>query len=301
MPASRNPLKRVADRLKELHGRHAGRHSSSGFHFAIADRIGMLNSAAWDQVVADKSVFMRRSVLAAIEAHPPENLSPRYALISNGDKPVAAISAQLVDVAGGRVWKGSDDTKEKNEKSLAKLLKPAARKVVSRLEERVLVAGNLLSWGFHGIAFAPDENPARIWPGVAEALYRIRRAEKLVGQTDFAMVKDITSAEGHVEALRRFSYRPMQTEPNMVLQIDADWRSYEDYLAALDAKYRRNSRDQLKKLATAGCQMGQRDELHRRTRLHGEIQIVESSRQRLKFSEPFHLAAGGGKFLQLIP
>jgi Acetyltransferase (GNAT) domain len=123
------------------------------------------------------------------------------------------------------------------------------------LEERVLVAGNLLSWGFHGVAFAPDEDPASLWPGVAEALYRIRRAEKLGGQTDFSMVKDLTPAENHVEALRRFSYRPMETEPNMVLQIDPEWRSYEDYLAALDAKYRRNSRDQLKKLTVAGCQM----------------------------------------------
>src|SRR5438876_6406147 len=31
------------------------------------------------------------------------------------------------------------------------------------------------------------------------------------------------------------------------------WRSYDDYLAALDAKYRRNARDQMKKLAEAGC------------------------------------------------
>ena len=279
MTASRNPLKRVADRLKELHGRHAERHRPSGFAFAISDRIGMLNSAAWDGVVAGKSVFMRRNVLGTIEAHPPENLSPRYALICDGDKPVAAIAAQLVDVAAGRVWRGSDESKEK---PLTRLLKPAARKVVSRLEERVLVAGNLLSWGFHGIAFAPGEDPASIWPGVAEALYRIRRAEKLVGQTDFAMVKDITSAEGHVEALRRFSYRPMQTEPNMVLQIDAAWRSYEDYLAALDAKYRKNARDQLKKLAAAGCQMERVTDLRPLARRLHDLYLSVQSRASVK-------------------
>ena len=41
-----------------------------------------------------------------------------------------------------------------------------------------------------------------------------------------------------IAALRRFSYRPMATEPNMVLTIDPAWQSYEDYLGALDAKYR---------------------------------------------------------------
>ena len=74
-----------------------------------------------------------------------------------------------------------------------------------------------------------------------------------MGQTNLVLVKDITERESGLEALRRFSYRPLETEPNMVLSIDPAWRSYDDYLAALDAKYRRNSRDQMKKLAAAGC------------------------------------------------
>src|SRR5262249_13590709 len=90
-------------------------------------------------------------------------------------------------------------------------------------------------------------------PAVAEALYRIRRAERLAGQTNFVMVKDVTPRETGLSALHRFSYRAMETEPNMVLRIDPAWRSYDDYLAALDAKYRRNAKDQMKKLVAAGC------------------------------------------------
>jgi Acetyltransferase (GNAT) domain len=69
------------------------------------------------------------------------------------------------------------------------------------------------------------------------------------------MVKDCASQQTGVEALRRFSYKPMETEPNMVLSIDPGWRRCDDYLGALDAKYRRNSKDQIKKLAAAGCVM----------------------------------------------
>jgi hypothetical protein len=121
------------------------------------------------------------------------------------------------------------------------------------LRERILVAGNLLSWGFHGIAFAPGEDPSILWPAVAEALYRIRRAERLTGETNFVLVKDLTPEQIGFEALRRFSYRPMETEPNMVLTINPAWRNYDDYLGALDARYRRNARDQAKKLLGAGC------------------------------------------------
>src|SRR5262249_9529286 len=59
--------------------------------------------------------------------------------------------------------------------------------------------------------------------------------------------------EGGLEALHRFSYRPMETEPNMVLKLEPSWRNYEDYLGALDAKYRRNAKEQVKKLTAAGC------------------------------------------------
>ena len=86
----------------------------------------------------------------------------------------------------------------------------------------MLVAGNLLSWGFDGLDFAPGEAPEKIWPAIAEALYRIRRAEKLNGETNFVMVKDIAEAQSHVKALKPFTYRPSKTEPNMLLRIDPD-------------------------------------------------------------------------------
>ncbi|CAN5913762.1 hypothetical protein BH11VER1_BH11VER1_28220 [soil metagenome] len=249
MPSpSRNPLKRAAASLKDIKARHAERRRPSGFAFAIADHIGLLNSDAWNAVTRGQQFFMQRSILAAIEANSPDNLAPRYALICRGDKPVAAVAAQLVDISGRRLWQKPEATKP-----MARLIKPTTDKVMGMLEERMLVAGNLMSWGFHGVTFAAGENPSEIWPGIAEALYRIRRAEKLHGETNLMLVKDVSAVESHASALDLFSYRPMETEPNMVLTLQSSWRHYEDYLSALDAKYRRNSRDQIKKLAAAGC------------------------------------------------
>jgi len=120
----------------------------------------------------------------------------------------------------------------------------------------MLVCGNLLSWGMHGIAFAPGEDNATLWPAVAEALYRLRRADKLSGDTDLVMVKDIP--EGHAagaSALSRFSYRELETEPNMVLDISPGWRTYEDYLASMTSKYRKQAKEINKDVVAAGCQI----------------------------------------------
>lgn len=251
-PTSRNPLKRVATKLRELHERHEERHRPSGFDFALADRVDFLNGAAWEAVTASGSQFLQRKVLRVIEAHGPDNLVPRYALIFRGPQPVAAVAAQLVTVTNKHLLKGESGG-TRNGSSLQRVLTPAAKLATSQLNEPLLVAGNLMSWGFHGIAFAAGEDPAALWPGVAEALYRMRRAERLLGQTNLVLVKDLTEREQGLEALRRFSYRPMETEPNMVLALNPAWRTYDDYLGALDAKYRRNAKDQVKKLTTAGC------------------------------------------------
>jgi hypothetical protein len=255
---SSNPLSRLALGLRDVHSRHRARHRPSGFGFAFADRIDYLDPAKWDAVTGGNCFFLQRPILRVIENHGPDNVELRYALVFQEEKPVAALAVQIVSFSGDRLGKQSSPSSgSKGKEAFAGLLRravsPVAKTAISRLRERILVAGNLISWGFHGIAFAKETEPSQIWPGIAEALYRIRRAERLTGQTDFVMVKDLTDAQTGLEALRRFSYRPLETEPNMVLAIDPAWASYEDYLAALDAKYRRNAKDQAKKLANAGC------------------------------------------------
>ena len=167
----------------------------------------------------------------------PENLRPCYAIIFREKSPVAAIAAQSVTV------------------SLSRLRKQSSTNVpLDLLEEKMLVCGNLLSWGMHGISFAPDVDHASVWPAVAEGIYRLRRVDKLFGDTAFVMVKDITDTyASSAAALSRFSYRELETEPNMVLDISPKWKSYDDYLASLTSKYRKQAKQIEKEVTEAGC------------------------------------------------
>jgi hypothetical protein len=267
---SQDPLKKLKRSIRELQERHRERHRPTGFGFIFADRVDYLDPARWDAVTKVGSVFLSRDVLRVIERHGPENIQPRYAIIFRDDKAVAAVAAQVVTITGERLRRERESGKEQNgPRLLRRVLAPAMHVATANIKERMLVAGNLLSWGFHGIGFLPGEEPAELWPGVAEALYRIRRAERLTGETNFVMVKDVTPNEAGLEALHRYSYRPMETEPNMVLKIEPTWRSYDDYLGALDAKYRRNAKEQGKKLAAAGCVVERLTELEAHAgRLH---------------------------------
>ena len=231
------PLDKLVTKARDLRNQHRERHRPSGFGFAIADSINFLDQTHWEKVTSHDSLFLSRRYLRVLENAGPDNLRPCYALIFRDKEPVAAIAAQSVTVSMARL-------RSKSSKNIP----------LDKHEEKMLVCGNLLSWGMHGISFAPNVEHEPLWPAVAEAIYRLRRVDKLFGDTAFVMVKDIPDAyASSATALSRFSYRELETEPNMVLEISPKWKSYDDYLASLTSKYRKQCKQIDKEVEAAGC------------------------------------------------
>ena len=171
------PIDKLVSKARNLRDHHRERHTPSGFTFALADSIDYLDHAHWQKVTPPDSLFFSPRYLRVLEEAGPENLRQCYALIFREKEPVAAVAAQCVSVSMARLRKTS-----------------TANDPLSRHEEKMLVCGNLLSWGMHGISFAPNVDQQPLWPAVAEAIYRLRRVDKLFGDTAFVMVKDIPDA-----------------------------------------------------------------------------------------------------------
>ena len=263
------PLNKLVDKARDLREHHKERHRPSGYAFAVADSIDYLDQGHWNKVTAHDSVFLSPRYLRVLEEAGPENLRQCYALIFDEKEPVAAVAAQCVTVSLSRLRK-----------------KASGNGRLDRLEEKMLVCGNLLSWGLHGISFAPNVDQEALWPAVAEAVYRLRRVDKLFGDTAFVMVKDVTDSHASAaSALSRFSYRELETEPNMVLDISPQWKSYDDYLANLTSKYRKQAKQIEKEVTAAGCTVEEikSDEVERRAEeLHAlYLQTHKNARLRL--------------------
>lgn len=243
----KSSVRRMGTGVRDVRARHHTRHRPSGFEFALFDRIGMVHPDHWDGLVAGHSICLSRTFLETLESHAPQHLRPHYALIYRAGAPVAAVSAQSLEVTAASLPKPHP-----KRPGLDRL----ARKPLAGIKERILVCGNLLSWGPHGVAFASGIRPEELWPAVAEALYRIRRADKLLGETGLVMVKDLTASQaGAAEALRRFSYRPFETEPNMVLDLKPSWKSFDDYLKDMKSDYRSGIKKQLRDIDEAGLEV----------------------------------------------
>lgn len=216
----------------------------AGFGFALSEGIDFLDGAAWDALVGGRTMFMDRRYLRVLEAAGPANLQPRYALIHLDRRPVAAICAQSVLLRGTDLMDAEPRT--------APPTKRALRGVADRWAERVLVCGNLLSCGPHGVALAADVDPETLWPAVHEALHRLRKAERLHRSHDFVLVKDHFGAHDAAAPLERLAFKAIETEPQMCLKLEPGWRTHDDYLKALTTKYRGAARKVFKEIAEAG-------------------------------------------------
>jgi len=225
-------IAKLTARVAAAAGRHRDRHRPTGYGFALAEHIEQLNADHWDAVTAGAPLFLQRDYLSALGEAPAEGMALRYALLYRGRTPVAAVASQLISVDGHQVG--------------------TKRRLLRRLRTRVLVCGNVFSWGPHGVAIVPGEDPTEAWLGVGEALYRIRRADRLAGQTGLVLVKDLYESSAPA-GLHRLSYRSFASDPDMVLEHALTVRTFADYLAGMNAKYRKSAKDAVAGVERGGC------------------------------------------------
>lgn len=232
---------KLADRISASLTERRRLRARNPLHIGIADRFSQLNIDSWRAVTRDCSFFYSAEYQQAFERCRPANIEPRYALISRGDEPVAAVCMQIVQIDMRQVGKLSTDD------SLEGLR--------SKIQQRVLVCGNLLVYGLHGVCYAKSADRNEVWRAVAEVLYRVRRAEKIAGHTDLILIKDLNQVElEESDALSGLSYGAVPTEPNMVLAVEPAWKSHDDYLKSLSSKYRGDIKNRIfKKFDEAGC------------------------------------------------
>ena len=282
--------RRLTTKLKDRGQVRKKLRGPADFRYAIADSITMLNREAWTRAAARGGFFMSWEYLSAMEAVLPDNIAPRYALIfdpandgGGGDSsgtPIAAMVMQAIDISLAQMRPVSANAKVPTAKGAAPI-----RLKIADATQRVLACGNFLTFGMHGVALAEAvdaDSAPDAWHGIAEALYRVRQAEKLAGKTHFVLIKDLHAPHtAAARTLENLSYRYVETEPDMVLALDPTWTSYDDYLGGLASKYRVNLRNGvLKPIEEAGCRVEHIDDISAiQDRLHALYLAVQKTRR----------------------
>ncbi len=201
----------------------------------------------WDQLGA-QNIFLSSVYLKALHAAPPATMTFRYCMVWKDGVLCGIIYTQL------------DTFKAKKSISYRKdsqVYEPASGPfkqirdyLAGRVRFRTLLCGNCLVTGEHGFVFIDvlkQEEQLELLDHILHALVARLKSEDIHVQLLFA--KDFiepTVRKLHMNAHTRI-YHGFHAQPNMILQVDPAWKSFDGYLVALSSKYRVRARRAFKK------------------------------------------------------
>ena len=194
--------------------------------------------ASWSAVVPAGRGFLASDYLAALELARPVRLQPCYATVDDAGTVAAmqivdlsvreCVPALLADAPADPPWR--------------RWLRRTAVQALSDRHWRVILCGNVFAGGESGLAWAPSTDPARAFCQAALALAGVTRPGD--ARPAVLVFKDVGAAAlpAARQALLPLGYGEVTADPVMVLPIRPEWRTLDDYLGALKARYRGHAR-----------------------------------------------------------
>ena len=206
------------------------------YDVALFESIHQVDPRSWDSLVQARSPFLQRRYLACIESGAHDQVSSRYALFTQGQRPMGAAVFQVTDFVRSRPEK--ELSKVREALPLTKRLLLAAQP--SRLP--LVVCGSSFHAGEHGFAFVQDASPASAADSLVRAAELVQRERTGSGKPAGTLFKEFVEQGPIRDRLTNHAFHALETDPVMVLGVDPNWKSFSDYLASLTSKYRVKAR-----------------------------------------------------------
>lgn len=198
-------------------------------------------SKVWSYLNANENVYFKKSFIKSVEEN-HQNLDFFYVvLLDNNGNPKCFGSIQIIDFYF--------ETVKNDLKSFQKKIKELGQKLYlfpKKKPFKLLICGNTFVSGEHGILIANGFNKKQTIKELAKAILNYVNSNDNY-QIDAFLFKDFVNESLSItNELKDYNYHPFSVEPNMVLHIDENWNTFDDYLQALKTKFRVKAKKALK-------------------------------------------------------
>lgn len=211
---------------------------SQQFSVQLFDSITKVDKADWQQLVAD-DVFWGIPYHKALESGCNSSVSFRYALIYKDKLPLGLFYFQLIDLKNKSV---NDLINHEYFPELFAKMNGRSDDFVfgnkDKGESYLCICGNLFVSGNFGVKINDDELRLSFKHTFSAAMDLVE--DSLAdGDTIFATaLKDYKLTDSLINLFDQMSFVDFEIDPDMVLKIDSNWKTYDDYLATFSSKYR---------------------------------------------------------------
>jgi predicted N-acyltransferase len=201
---------------------------NSNFTFEIHNTTKTLPKK-WD-TLATTNIFLSTAYLKALAIGAPKNMTNHYIALFNNTELIGIALSQFIDLSQVSSFGERDNC-----------FKTKIRKVIFKnFCANVLFIGNNMLTGQNAYSFSPAiaiEESALLLNKAAKELRKILLKKGL--NTHLTVFKDFDKQQSKAfEQSALQSYFKFTTQPNMIFNINPNWNTMEDYIAALNKKYR---------------------------------------------------------------
>ncbi|MBT7851461.1 MAG: hypothetical protein HN714_08130 [Formosa sp.] len=199
----------------------------SSFVTSLYPSVDLIDPVVFKELDTDKNVYFSKPFLKAFELSNPQ-IEFKYISISDAQKNTAALA--LVQVINLSV-----EGTLKNIK-VASLVQKFLSLFFCNEHIKIMFCGNVFLSGEHGIRSSDRVSKSEIMNQIATALDALAANTKPLHAVFIKDFKE-TSLKNTRELLN-FGYSEIKVEPNMIVQLDPQWKTFEDYKNILKSKYR---------------------------------------------------------------
>jgi predicted N-acyltransferase len=182
----------------------------------------------WNSLTTE-NIFLRREYLEVLEKSSPVNMICHFIGIFQDETLVGIALTQFLF---------SEKLASFGERD--QCLKTSVRNFAfKKFASHVLFIGNNMLTGQNAYALAPTANQSKALKALHKAITALKKDFKSKGKkVHITSIKDFTESEIDPLKVEFKNNYTFSTQPNMVFEINKDWKTEQDYIEALSKKYR---------------------------------------------------------------
>ena len=199
----------------------------NSFVTSLYPSVDLIDPVVFKELNTDKNVYFSKSFLKAFERSNPQ-IEFKYITIADAEKKTIALAVvQVISL--------SVEGTLKNIKA-ASLIRKLLGLFFCNEHIKILFCGNVFLSGEHGIRCSDGVSKDEIMSQIGIALDAVAANTKPLHAI---FIKDFKEESlKNTRQFLKFGYSEINVEPNMIVQLDPKWKTFEDYKNILKSKYR---------------------------------------------------------------
>jgi predicted N-acyltransferase len=204
------------------------KNTNTALFFSAIDEIP---SQIWEVLGCKKNSYFHPNFLKSLEKNHPKIIFSYIVLVDNQKQPTAFASLKIIDFYVNSIKKDFPFLRNIGRK---------LRVFPDKKPLKLLICGNTFVSGEHGIFIKEEENKKAIIKELADSInHFVNSNKKLKKQIDAFLLKDYAKESLSItNELKKFNYHAFSVEPNMKLELQENWHTFDDYLDAIKTKFR---------------------------------------------------------------